>query len=179
MLFQRRPAFCGLALFAAELSGCGGDARVELAAADSMDAIRAGLAQSLTEYHADLAALDEQRRAAATDALIDRLRSSLNDEAGMDAHAESFRQAMARLEADREAAWKRYAVSLDTVTLLGDIAADLRRLAADSMTVNDEAKRYFTDVVQQRRDLKAHGVEPDATPQALQRRVVSDRKVTP
>jgi len=43
---------------------------------------------------------------------------------------------------------------MDTVALLGEIAADLRRFAAVSMSLNDEAQRYFTDLVQQYKDRK-------------------------
>lgn len=135
-----------LLIWIASIMGCGGDARVQLAAADSVDLLRAGIAQSLAEYHADLAALDDQRRQAATDALIDRLR---NDETDADASADAFRQAMQRLDADREVAWQRYAASMDTVSLMGEIAADLRRVAAESMALNDEAQRYFTDLARQ------------------------------
>ena len=144
-------------------SGCVGDARIHLAAADSMDLIRDAMTDALAEYHADLAALDAQRRDAAVDAFIARLRTDVADDQAADAEAEAFRRAVTRLDTDREVAWQRYAASLDTVALLGEIASDLRRLAADSMSLDDEAKRYFTDLVQKQKDRKLQATVAAAT----------------
>lgn len=142
--------------------GCVGDARVHLATADSMDLVRGAMAEALAEYHADLAALDAQRRDMAVAAFVARLRRDAADPQAADADAEAFRQAVTRLDMDREVAWQRYAASLDTVALLGEMASDLRRLAADSMSLNDEAKRYFSDLVQKQKDRKLQAAVSNA-----------------
>lgn len=142
----------GTTMTATWLVGCASGARVQLATADSMDLIRGAMSEALAEYHADLATLDAQRRDAAVDALLDRLHDAPPEQ--VDAHADAFRAAMTRLDTDRETAWRRYAASQDTVALLGEIAAELRRFAAESQSFDDETRRYFSDLVQQHKDRK-------------------------
>ncbi len=135
------------------IGGCGGgDARVELAAADSMETLGASMAQTLAEYHADLARVDDERQRAAIQAFIDRVRADVADEAATDGHAEAFQQALASLDADRRTAWDRYAASSDNVATLREIAQDLRRLALNSMSLDDEVRRYFGQLMQRRKD---------------------------
>ena len=144
---------CGLTL-GGFLGGCGGDARVELAAADSMDTLGASMAQTLAEYHADLARVDDERQRAAIRAFIDRVRADVSDEAATDAHADAFQKALERLDADRRTAWERYTASSDNVATLHEIAQDLRRLALNSMSLDDEVRRYFGDVMKRRKETK-------------------------
>jgi hypothetical protein len=132
--------------------GCAGDARVELAAADSVELLGASMSQTLAEYHADLARFDEERQRAAVQAFIERIRMDVADEAAADAHAAAFQEALRRLDADRRAAWERYTASLDNVATLREIAQGLRRLALDSMSLDDEVKRYFGEAMDRRKE---------------------------
>lgn len=134
--------------------GCSGDARVELTAADSVEVLGASMSQTLAEYHADLARFDEERQRAAVQAFIERVRMDVADEAATDAHAEAFRQALQHLDADRRAAWERYTASLDNVATLREIAQGLRRLALDSMSLDDDVRRYFGEVMERRKEAK-------------------------
>ena len=136
------------------IGGCGGDARVELAAADSMETLGASMAQTLSEYHADLARVDDERQRAAIQAFIDRVRADVSDEAATDTHADAFQKALERLDTDRRAAWERYTASSDNVATLHEIAQDLRRLALNSMSLDDEVRRYFGDVMKRRKETK-------------------------
>lgn len=136
------------------LGGCGGDARVELAAADSMETLGASMAQTLSEYHADLARVDDERQRAAIQAFIDRVRADVSDEAATDAHADEFQKGLEGLDADRRVAWERYTASSDNVATLREIAQGLRRLALNSMSLDDELRRYFGDVMQRRKETK-------------------------
>jgi len=136
------------------LGGCGGDARVELAAADSMETLGASMAQTLAEYHADLARVDDERQRAAIQAFIDRVRADISDEAATDTHADAFQRALESLDADRRVAWERYAASSDNVATLREIAQDIRRLALNSMSLDDEVRRYFGDVMRRRKETK-------------------------
>jgi len=136
------------------LGGCGGDARVELAAADSMETLGTSMAQTLAEYHADLARVDDERQRAAIQAFIDRVRADVSDETATDAHAEAFQKALERLDTDRRADWERYTASSDNVATLREIAQDLRRLALNSMSLDDEVRRYFGDVMKRRKETK-------------------------
>ena len=134
--------------------GCAGNARVELTAADSVEMLGASMTQTLAEYHADLARFDEERQRAAVQAFIERVRMDVADEAATDAHAEAFRQALQHLDADRQTAWERYAASLDNVATLREIAQGLRRLALDSMSLDDDVRRYFGEVMERRQEAK-------------------------
>ncbi len=136
------------------IGGCGGDARVELAAADSMETLGASMAETLSEYHADLARVDDERQRAAIQAFIDRVRADISDEAATDGHADAFQSALERLGADRRTAWERYTASSDNVATLRDIAQDLRRLALNSMSLDDEVRRYFGEVMRRRKETK-------------------------
>jgi hypothetical protein len=136
-------------------AGCGGgDARVELAAADALDAVSASVTQAVAEYHADLRQVDAERRRAAVQALIARLRADAEDEEKAQAHADAFESAVALLEADRQAAWERYAATLENLALLSGTSDGLRRLAVDSMSLEDETKRYFGELLENRRELR-------------------------
>lgn len=135
-------------------AGCAGNARVELTAADSVEMLGASMTQTLAEYHADLARFDEERQRAAVQAFIERVRMDVTDEAATDAHAEAFRQALQHLDADRQAGWERYTASLDNVATLHEIAEGLRRLALDSMSLDDDVRRYFGEVMDRRKEAK-------------------------
>jgi len=134
--------------------GCAGDARVELAAADSVEMLGASMAQTLAEYQADLARFDGERQRAAVHAFIERVRMDVADEAAIDAHAEAFQEALRRLDADRKAAWERYSASLDNVATLREIAQGLRRLALESMSLDHDVRRYFGEVMERRQEAK-------------------------
>ena len=129
------------------LGGCGGDARVELAAADSLEAIALELENAIAEYDRDLTAGDDARERAAALALAEWLRPDGLDDADAENHTDAFLQAMDRLRADRAAARARYGASRDNVQAMREIASGLRRLAIDSLSLNDEARRYFQDLI--------------------------------
>ena len=146
------------------VGGCGGgDARVELAAADSMEALGASMAQTLAECHADLGRGDDDRQRAAIQAFIDRVRANIADETATEAHAEAFQKALEGLDADRRVAWERYTASLDNVATLREVAQGLRRLALNSMSLDDEVRRYFGEVMQRRKETKEQPSGEQAT----------------
>jgi len=131
--------------------GCAGDARVALTAADSMDALSAAFSSAVEEYHADLEKLDDGREAAALDAFIARIRADATDDEKSAAHAAAFRDAMQRLRADRRVAESRKNASLENLETLREIAAGLRRLAVDSLNLDDDVQRYFGELLESHR----------------------------
>jgi len=143
-----------LVVLTALTGGCAGDARVELAAADSVEMLGASMTQTLAEYHADLARFDEERQRAAVQAFIERVRTDIADNAATDVHAAAFQDALRRLDADRQVAWVRYSASLDNVATLREIAQGLRRLALESMSLDDDVRRYFGEVMERRKEAK-------------------------
>jgi len=134
--------------------GCVGSGRLELSAADAVEVLGVSMGLALAEYHADLARFDDERQRAAVQAFIERVRMDVADEAATDAHADAFRRALQHLDEDRQAAWERYTASLDNVATLREIAEGLRRLALDSMYLDDDVKRYFGDVMERRKEVK-------------------------
>lgn len=151
---NRRMTSATVVVLIALTCGCAGNARVELSAADSVEMLGASMTQALAEYHTDLGRLDEERQRAVVQAFIERVRTDIADETATQSHAVEFEEALQRLEADRQAAWERYTASLENVAALQEIAAGLRRLAMDSMSLDDEVKRYFGEVMQRREQTK-------------------------
>ncbi len=128
-------------------AGCGGDARVELAAADAIEAIAAQMCVALQEYHQEVEAYDDSREAQAIAAFVARLKADGSDEQKTAADVADFADAMSRLRADRRVEWQRRAAAMENVSLLEEIRQDLQRLAIESLTLRDEARRYLSELV--------------------------------
>src|SRR3989304_2915754 len=90
----------------------------------------------------------------AVQAFIERVRTDIADNEATDVHAAAFQEALRRLDADRQAAWERYTASLDNVATLREIAQGLRRLALVSMSLDDDVRRYFGEVMERRKETK-------------------------
>lgn len=127
-------------------SGCAMGARTELAAADAIDRVAESLAEAVGEYHGDLTKYDDSREEAVTKALAARLREDATDDAASRADIEAFLAAMVRLRTDRSAAQARLAAAMEHIAALREVASGLRRLAVESMSLDDEMRRYLLDV---------------------------------
>ncbi|NUQ47326.1 MAG: hypothetical protein HUU22_14980, partial [Phycisphaerae bacterium] len=88
------------------LAGCGNHALLNMAAADSMEALAAETRRALDEYRHDLERADDAREAEVIAAFVRRVRTDAADDAVVEAHAGAFRAALSRLRADRETAWR-------------------------------------------------------------------------
>jgi len=129
--------------------GCTSASRVPLSAADSMDLLAVSLGRAIDEYGLDLEKLDEQRRKAVVDAFVVRVRTDPFDDEALAGHATTFTAALERIDADRRAASDRRQAAIDNLETLREIAEGLRRVALESMSLDDEARRYFTGVISQ------------------------------
>ena len=138
--------------------GCGGDARVELAAADALDLAAGQLRVALEEYNAEINHADLSRRDAAIHAFVARLQADLHDEDALHLHTTAFTEALDALWADQRAEWQRYHNTLSNLEALGEIAAGLRRVSLATLTVSDEVRRYLGSLIQARR--QAHTTQP-------------------
>lgn len=141
-----------LAAGLAALSGCAMGGRVELAAADSIESVASELAQAMNEYQRDIGQLDDERERAVVMALIARVRRDAADDEQVNAHVLAYEEAAARVRADREAARVRRSLVEEHVDSLREVAAGLRRLGIESMSLEDETKRYLRDVIERSRD---------------------------
>jgi len=128
-------------------AGCGGDARVELSAAQSIDSVAAGLELAIHEYHGETEAADDRREDAVVAAFVSRVQAAAGDETATVRSAEEFTAALRKVRADRRVEWQRQSAALDNLTVLREIAAGLRRLAIDSLTLSDEVRRYLGTLV--------------------------------
>jgi hypothetical protein len=132
----------GLSLVSA---GCAADAKVQLAAADALRVVQAELATALNEYHADLSGQDTTREEAVAAAFIERVRRDVADESALAAHEAAFQEALARIRSDRQVEADRLAATRENLGVLSEIESDLRQLAIQRLTLDDEVRRYLKD----------------------------------
>lgn len=132
---------CGIGVFGL-CGGCAGNARVEMSAADSMEVLAAELSASVEEYHADLSRIDSERERAAVYAFVGRVQGA-GGQTEAESHAEALLAAMEKVRADRAVATERYMNARDNVAALAEVAGGLRRVAVESMSIDDEMKRYL------------------------------------
>ncbi len=144
-------ALVGVALGAC---GCGGDARVELAAAEALDRVAGQLDAALGEYTAEVAAADRSREADAISAFVVRVQGAA-DEEEVARHMTEFNEALARLRADQWTEWQRYQASRENVAAVREVADGLRRVAIATLTVQDDVRRYLTSLIEARRAAEA------------------------
>ena len=71
---------------------------------------------------------------------------------------------MERLRADRQVEADRRDNAVANVALLREVAEGLRRLAMDSQSLQDEARRYLTELVELRRMARESAQAARATP---------------
>jgi len=174
MKTKARALTLGIMGAAVGLAGCvGGDARVEMAAADSMDALAAQLELALGEYHTDLAQADDERQADVVAALIHRLKTDCGQEELSAQHGLRFQEAMARMRQDRETALQRRGAAAENLTILRDTANGLRRVGVASLSLEDETKRYLMDLIAAR---LAQTPAVDAGAQKISRRSAKSAK---
>jgi hypothetical protein len=111
----------------AAVGGCGGDARVELAAADSLEALGGAFQVAFAEYHGEVVAGDEARESSAVEAFVARARRDASAPEALDAHAAQFAAALAKLRADRNAEQERYLATRENLAALREVATGLRQ----------------------------------------------------
>ncbi len=133
--------------FMVGLAGCGGDARVDLTAADTLDALAIQMERALMEYHAELEAADDAREEAVVDAFISRVKTDVSDDEKLTGHSQSFAGALKRIRSDRAIEWQRHTAAADNVSLMREVGDGLRKLAIQSLLIQDEVKRYVTSLI--------------------------------
>jgi hypothetical protein len=136
-------------------AGCGGDARVDMTAADTLDALAVQMERALTEYHAELEAADDAREEAVVDAFISRVKTDVSNDEKLDSHSRAFGGAMKRIRSDRAVEWQRHTAAADNINLMREVGDGLRKLAVQSLLVQDEVKRYVTSLMDAKRRAQA------------------------
>lgn len=126
------------------LAGCGGDARLELAAADALLAAADRMETVVAEYHAEMNEYDGTRESALIEAFVERVKSSVGDDQATAGHAAQFRLALERIRQDRAVQWRRHTAALENVAAVREVAEGLRRMGIESLTLSDEMRRYLS-----------------------------------
>lgn len=157
-------AWPGFGLLMGLIGGCGGDARVELSAADALGATAEQMERTILEYHQEVTQYDDAREAAVAAAFVARVRKDADDESAVEAHAAAFEQALRKVRADRETEWTRRAAALDNVGVLREVSRGLRKTAIESLSLQDEMKRYLTGWIEARRRREEAQASPSAAP---------------
>lgn len=135
----------GITLTFAALGGCAASPGVQLSAADSMELLAASLAIAIEEYRGDLEQVDADRQKSLVDAFVVRMRSDPYNEDAVAAHTAQFTAALDRLQADRRAASDRRHAAIENLETLREVAEGLRRVAVESMNLDDQARRFLTE----------------------------------
>jgi hypothetical protein len=127
--------------------GCGGDARVELAASDSVKTLADAVNQAVGEYHAEIEAADDVREAAALAAFIDRTRRDAGDSGALDQHAVQFAAALGRVRSDRGVEQQRYLAARQHAALLHETADGLRRIGLAGLQLEQGTRQVLEDAL--------------------------------
>ncbi len=145
--------------FALAVGGCGGDARVDLSAADGIRAAARQMELTLREYHDEVARYDTTREDAVIAAFVGRVRADHQDDAAMADHVSGFRSALDTIRKDRDTEYTRRAAASDNVAVLREMARGLERLGIESLALGDEMERYLTNWLDSRRQARTPAVE--------------------
>ncbi|MCH7702550.1 MAG: hypothetical protein IID37_12770 [Planctomycetes bacterium] len=141
---------------------CVADARVDLAATQSLNLLAHQMELTLAEYHAETESSDDLREGQAIAAFVVRVRKELDDEAALNRSIDDFTEAFKLLRGDRRTEWLRYMDAMENVGLIGEVADGLRELAIDSMSLEDDVRRYLTGLLEaaQQADIDASTSPP-------------------
>ena len=129
------------------LAGCAAGARLQLSAADSLHAIMTSVQLAATEYHDEIRSADALRRQWAIDAFVQRLRDDHDDQQAAAEHVARFNLALDRLLQDGETESARYLAAMQNIRTLAEIGDGLKRHALQSLTLDDELRRYIDDLL--------------------------------
>ena len=130
------------------LCGCGGDARVELSAGDALLAVANQMERTVQEYHQEVNDYDDARETAVVNAFVARVRKDAADGTLVEGHAAEFTQALAHIRSDRETESGRKSAAMENVSALREVSQGLQKLAIQSLSLQDEWKRYLTSWVE-------------------------------
>lgn len=135
--------------------GCGGDARLDLAAADALTAAADRMEAAIGEYHAEMSQFDDSREEAVAEAFVARVKADAGDEQAIAAHWAEFRSALARIREDRAVERQRHAAAAENVAVVREVADGLRRMGIESLTLSDEMRRYLSGWIEARKQAVA------------------------
>ena len=149
-----KHTFCGWLVIGLAV-GCGGDARLEMSAADALLATADQMVLTIQEYHEEVSAYDDSRESEVVSAFVARVQAAPDDPVAIDSHVADFKAALRKICTDRATEFTRRGAAMDNVDVLRELARGLQRLAIESLTLQDEMRRYLTGWVETRRRASA------------------------
>lgn len=147
MIKRERAIQAGVLLTVWACTGCVGDARVELAAAQSLDELAGSFDQAIGEYHEETTVHDDEREAAIVSAYLARVRRDADDPAALADHERDLVAALEKLRRDREVEASRFTAARDNVALLRETVSQLRHSAVRAAAISAESRSYVESVV--------------------------------
>ena len=89
--------FCGWIVIGLAV-GCGGDARLEMSAADALLATADQMELTIQEYHEEVSANDDSRESEVVSAFVARVLVAPDDAVAIDSHVVDFKAALAPIK---------------------------------------------------------------------------------
>jgi hypothetical protein len=120
-----------------------------------LSAVADQLQLTVQEYHREVARYDDTREDATTAAFIARVQSEHDDPAVMQVHVREFQAALRKIRDDRETEWQRRDAAMSNVGVIREVAGGLQKLALDSLSLRDEARRYIDVWIENQRRARA------------------------
>jgi hypothetical protein len=141
-------------------AGCGGDAGMELAAGDAIVAVADQMQRTVQEYHLEVSRFDDNREDAVVAAFVNRVQADQANADAVGTHARDFQAALRKIREDRETESRRRTAAVENVQVLREMARGMQKLALESLSLRDEARRYLdTWIANQRRAAAEAGPE--------------------
>jgi hypothetical protein len=125
------------------LTGCGGDAALELAASETLHALADRMTVAITEYHGEVEDGDDARESAVASAFVTRVVNNHADAEALDQHTAAFTEALRKIRQDRWVEARRRNAAIENVDMIREVADGLEEMAIRSMTLKDEMRRYW------------------------------------
>jgi len=139
-------------------SGCVSNAPMEMAAATALQCLADQMTVALGEYHQEVFEHDDFRESAVVSAFIDRVKNDIDNPPVVESHENDFRMALHKIRNDRQVEWSRHHAALSNVAIIKEVATGLQRTAVDSLSLQDEMRRYLNDWMNLKRKLNNESV---------------------
>lgn len=126
-----------------------------MSASDALMAAADQMALTIQEYHQEVSAYDDARESEVVSAFVGRVQADPDDAAAIDSHVTDFKAALRKIRTDRGTELTRRLAAMDNVEVLREVAGGLQRLAIESLTLQDEMRRYLQGWVETRQQARA------------------------
>jgi len=135
-----------------------------LTTADALNAVAGQMAGTIDEYHRDVSLQDDTRESAVVSAFIVRVRNNANNQPQIEKDASDFQASLHKIRQDRDTEWSRRTNAMDNVRVLREVSRGLQKLAIQSLSLQDEMRRYLSSWIDARQRADAAIKSEQTTP---------------